>query len=194
MVRLVEGAKWTYGWVVVGPGGEIAIPPPAWRAFGFRAGDTAIFTSTALFHVSYYPLFVVLLLPVIRRSFGLVVGLVGTAALFALYHLVSFYYFPAGLTLRLQLLLFASFLASMLLYLWTENLILVALIHTIGGSVGLVVNGTLFNQVDELLVVTAVIMAGLFSYMIVYEIRHRGRPYRAEWWLQAEIDAGAPRT
>jgi hypothetical protein len=152
------------------------------------------FVSTTLFHVSYYPLFVVLLLPVLRRSLGLAMGLLATAALFALYHLASFYYFPAGLTLRLQLLLFASFLASMLLYLWTENLMLAALIHTIGGSVGLAVNGTLFNEVDELLIVTAVIMAGLFAYMIVYEIRHRGRPYRDGWWLRAEIDARAPRS
>jgi hypothetical protein len=147
------------------------------------------FVSTTLFHVSYYPLFIVLLLPVLRRNFGLAVGLVVTAVLFALYHLVSFYYFPAGLTPRLQLLLFASFLASMLLYLWTESLILVALIHTIGGSVGLAVNGTLFNQVDELLTITAIITAGLFAYMVVYEIRHRGRPYRDGWWLRIEIDS-----
>jgi hypothetical protein len=44
MPRLVKGAKWTYGWVVVGPGGEITIPPQAWQEFGFRAGDPAIFT------------------------------------------------------------------------------------------------------------------------------------------------------
>jgi hypothetical protein len=31
-------------------------------------------------------------------------------------------------------------------------------------------------------------MAGLFAYMIIYETRHRERPYRARWWLQAEIE------
>jgi hypothetical protein len=161
-------------------------------AMGISPLDFIIhFTSSALFHVSYYPLFVVLLLPVIRKNFGLAAGLVATAALFALYHLVSFYYFPAGLTPRLQVLLFASFLVSQLLYLWTESLILVALVHTIGGSVGLAVNGTLFNQVDEMLIITAFIMAGLFAYMIVYELRHRGRSYRAGWWLQTAIEKGA---
>ncbi len=145
------------------------------------------FVSTTLFHVSYYPLFAVLLLPVLRRNFGLPVGLTVTAALFALYHLAGFYYFPAGLTLQLQITLFATFLVNLLLYLWTENLILVAMVHTIGGSVGLVVNGALFNQVDELLVVTAIIMTGLFAYMIGYEMRHRGRLYRAGWWLRTEI-------
>jgi len=42
--RLTKGAKWTYGWVVVGPDGKITIPPPAWDEFGFQAGDEAIFT------------------------------------------------------------------------------------------------------------------------------------------------------
>ena len=44
MPRLVKGGKWTYGWVVIGPDGEITIPPEAWREFGFHAGDEAIFT------------------------------------------------------------------------------------------------------------------------------------------------------
>ena len=44
MPRLVKGAKWTYGWVVVGPAFEITIPPQAWREFGFQAGDEAVFT------------------------------------------------------------------------------------------------------------------------------------------------------
>ncbi|MGB9299266.1 MAG: hypothetical protein WCD51_01605 [Anaerolineae bacterium] len=146
------------------------------------------FVSTMLFHVSYYPLFAVLLLPVLRRNFGLTAGLVVTAALFALYHLAGFYYFPAGLTLRLQVLLFASFAASLLLYLWTENLILVAMAHNVGGSVGLAVNGTLFNQVDELLVVTVLLMAGLLAYMIVFEVRHRTRVHRDGWWLSVQTE------
>ena len=44
MPRLVKGAKWTFGWVEVGPAREIAIPPEAWEEYGFRAGDDAIFT------------------------------------------------------------------------------------------------------------------------------------------------------
>ncbi len=146
------------------------------------------FVSTTLFHVSYYPLFAVLLLPVIRKNYGLAAGVLIPALLFALYHLAGFYYFPAGVTFRMQVLLFATFTASMLLYLWTESAILVALNHTIGGAVGLAVNGTLFNQVDELLIITAIIMTGLFAYMIVYEIRHRDRPYNRGFWLQTEID------
>lgn len=44
MPRLVKGAKWTYGWVIVGPEREVVIPPDAWEEYGFRAGDEAIFT------------------------------------------------------------------------------------------------------------------------------------------------------
>jgi hypothetical protein len=137
-------------------------------------------------------LFAVLIPPVVRKNFGLAVGLIATAALFALYHRVGFYYFPAGPGLRLQVLLFASFVANLLLCLWTENLILAVLAHTVGGRVGLAVNGTLFNQVDELMIITAVIMAGLFAYMIVYEVRHQARPYHDGWWMAAEIVSGVP--
>jgi hypothetical protein len=44
MPRLVKGAKWTYGWVVVGPGRELPIPPQAWGEFGFQDGAEAVFT------------------------------------------------------------------------------------------------------------------------------------------------------
>jgi hypothetical protein len=44
MPRLTKGAKWTYGWVVVGPEREIKIPPAAWDEYGFRKGGAAIFT------------------------------------------------------------------------------------------------------------------------------------------------------
>ena len=48
MPRLVKGAKWTFGWVVVGPDRQIAIPPEAWDEYGFRAGGEAIFTPGSL--------------------------------------------------------------------------------------------------------------------------------------------------
>ena len=48
MPRLVKGAKWTFGWVVVGPDRQIAVPPEAWREYGFQAGDEAIFTPGSL--------------------------------------------------------------------------------------------------------------------------------------------------
>ncbi len=144
------------------------------------------FVSTTLFHISYYPLFAVLMLPVLRKNFGLATALIVPALLFALFHLAGFYYFPGGLQAWMQVGLFVVFLVDLFLYLWTENLILVAIAHNIGGSVGLAINGTVFGQVDEMLIVTAIIMGGLFTYMIVYELRHRERPYNRDWWLRVE--------
>jgi hypothetical protein len=44
MPRLVKGAKWTFGWVIVGSEREIVIPPEAWNEYGFQAGNEAMFT------------------------------------------------------------------------------------------------------------------------------------------------------
>ena len=45
MPQLVRGGKWAYGWVIVGPSREVAVPPDAWREFGFRAGEDALFVT-----------------------------------------------------------------------------------------------------------------------------------------------------
>ena len=42
MPRLVKGGKWVFGWVVVGPGLALPIPPAAWRKYGFHAGGEAL--------------------------------------------------------------------------------------------------------------------------------------------------------
>jgi hypothetical protein len=36
MPRLARGGKWIYGWVIVGPGLALPIPPEAWRQYGFQ--------------------------------------------------------------------------------------------------------------------------------------------------------------
>ena len=43
MPRFVKGAKWAYGWVVVGARDTITIPPQAWQEFGFQVGCEAMF-------------------------------------------------------------------------------------------------------------------------------------------------------
>lgn len=152
---------------------------------GIPFNDFAIhFISTTLFHISYYPLFAVLMLPVLRKNYSLAAGLIIPALLFALFHLAGFYYFPGGLKPWMQVGLFTAFLVDLFIYLWTENIILVAIAHNIGGSVGLAINGTIFSQLDEMLIVTAIIMISLFAYMIIFEIRHKDRPYNRDWWLR----------
>jgi hypothetical protein len=43
MPQLVRGGKWVFGWVIVGPQGELPIPPEAWHEYGFRPGEEAAF-------------------------------------------------------------------------------------------------------------------------------------------------------
>jgi hypothetical protein len=43
MPQLAKRGKWVFGWVVVGPQGEITIPPEAYHEYGFRTGDEVIF-------------------------------------------------------------------------------------------------------------------------------------------------------
>jgi hypothetical protein len=43
MPQLVKGGKWVFGWVIVGPQGELTIPPEAWHEYGFRIGDEVTF-------------------------------------------------------------------------------------------------------------------------------------------------------
>ena len=44
MPQLVKGGKWVFGWVVVQAGKKIAIPPEAYREYGFQAGGEIVFT------------------------------------------------------------------------------------------------------------------------------------------------------
>jgi hypothetical protein len=43
MPQLVKGGKWVFGWVIVGPGGELTIPPAAWEEYRFQVGDEVTF-------------------------------------------------------------------------------------------------------------------------------------------------------
>lgn len=43
MPQLVAGGKWVFGWVIVGPGRELPIPPEAWDEYGFQVGEEIVF-------------------------------------------------------------------------------------------------------------------------------------------------------
>ncbi len=149
---------------------------------------TVHYISTLLFHVTYYPLFAVFMFPIFRNNFGLTRGLLLTSLAFALYHLAQFHFFPAGLTPIMQLLLFATFTASLLFYLWSESIILVALAHSTNGAIGLIANGTVFNQIDFVFFLTIIIIVMLFGYMIQQELKYKKKlVFDADWWLQISI-------
>jgi len=45
MPQLVKGGKWVFGWTVVGPAGEVRIPPEAYGEYGFKVGEQIVFLS-----------------------------------------------------------------------------------------------------------------------------------------------------
>ena len=47
MPQLAKGGKWVFGWVVVGPGREVCVPPKAYSEYGFRPGDVVFFMKSS---------------------------------------------------------------------------------------------------------------------------------------------------
>jgi hypothetical protein len=43
MHQLVKGGKWIFGWAIVGPNGEIPIPPEAFSEYAYQFGETILF-------------------------------------------------------------------------------------------------------------------------------------------------------
>jgi hypothetical protein len=142
------------------------------------------FISIMLFHTTYYPLFVLLLFPVLRLNFNVQFSILLTALAFSLYHLAQFHFYPSGLTLSVQIFLFSYFSASLLLYLWSESLILVAIVHQFSGAFAVAANGSIHDEIDFLFYLTIVIISLFFGYMIVQAIRNKDN-YNESWWLWA---------
>ena len=42
MPQLIKGGKWVFGWVIIGPQGELTIPREAWEEYGFQPGEEAV--------------------------------------------------------------------------------------------------------------------------------------------------------
>ena len=147
------------------------------------------FISIMLFHTTYYPLLVLLLFPVLRRNLNLRMSIIITALAFSLYHLAQFHFYPAGTTLTVQVFLFSYFAASLLLYLWSESLILVAIVHQISGAVAVAANGSVHGEIDFLFYLTILIISFFFGYMVIQVIRKKDRiNFNKNWWLSMKID------
>jgi len=155
----------------------------------YSASDYLVhYISTLLFHVTYYPLFVILIFPVIRSNFGLWTGIFLTSVLFALYHLTQYHFFPAGTTIQMQIMLFIAFAFNILIYLWTESIILVSLLHSTNGAIGLLSNGMISNQMDFVFYLTIVIVSSLFIYYIIREkIQRKNKEFSENWWIRLNI-------
>ncbi len=146
------------------------------------------FISILLFHTTYYPLFVLLIFPVLRKSLSISMSIIITALAFSLYHMAQFHFYPAGTTFAIQIFLFSYFVASLLLYLWSESLILVAIVHQIAGAVAVAANGSVHGKIDFLFYLTIPIIAIFFGYMIYQSLKGKDKmKYREKWWIQIKI-------
>ena len=150
------------------------------------------FLSAALFHVPYYALFAGFLLPAARAAHGPVRAVALVAAGFALFHLSTFYFFPAGTRPLFLFGLFVVFVGDLLLYLYTRSLLLTALSHAVTGALGLASQGTYFDQVDFVFVFANLIVGGLVTFGL-FEARRREQTPDPDpgFWLRVSIGEGA---
>ena len=140
--------------------------------------------SVSLFHITYYPLFVILIFPVIRKNFGLLFGVLSTAVLFAFYHLAQFYNFPTGTDISMQVFLFVDFSFLLLLYLWSESIILTSLTHIIIGAIDYAYKGKIETDIDFIFFEAVIVLFGLLIYMFLYNKR---TAYNKEWWINISV-------
>jgi hypothetical protein len=74
MPQLVKGGKWVFGWVVVGAGGEVRIPPEAYAEYGFQVGKPVVFIrgsrTSGGFGVARREKLAVSLIPLTERQLG----------------------------------------------------------------------------------------------------------------------------
>ena len=149
------------------------------------------FVSAMLFHVPYYPLFAILVLRTSQRWLGLPAGIGIAAALFSLYHMTQYYFFPSGTEPIWLLLLYVAFIGDLLVYLVTRSLGLVALGHCLTGAVGMASAGTYFDGIGFVFFATIIIIGALFAWTILDRKRHDGAAGQADGnWLQ--LVAAAP--
>lgn len=161
--------------------------------FGFRESITTVFTSgislmdfcvhtlsASLFHIPYYPLFLVFIFPVVRKNYGLIWGMLITALMFGFYHLGQFHNFPEGLTVRMQLFFVAEFILILALYLWGQSIILLSLAHTLAGAFDLAANNFLSAKVDFVFIIALITSGATLVYMI-WQAR-KGQTLDPDWW------------
>jgi len=139
--------------------------------------------SASLFHIPYYPLFLVFIFPVVRKNFGLFWGILITALAFGLYHFSQFHNFPEGLTLRIQLFLIAEFILILGLYLWGQSVIILSLAHVVAGAFDLAANNFLSTEVDFVFGIALVVSGVTLGYMI-WQARLKDQDLDQEWWPQ----------
>lgn len=146
--------------------------------------------SAMLFHVTYYPLFAILLLRAFERWLGLPWGIAAAATAFSLYHLFQWHFFPDGTEPLWLLLLFVAFAADLVVYLLSRSLMLVALAHSLSGAAGMASAGTYFDEVDFVFFATIIIVGGLLIWSLFDRRGARPASEGSDAWLTLKPETG----
>lgn len=131
------------------------------------------FVSAMLFHVPYYLLFAVLLMPALARAMPLARAVAATAAVFSLYHLTQWFFFAEGTQPGYLVLLFVAFMADLAVYLLSRSLGLIMLSHSVSGAVNIARTGTWYDDTGFVFWVTLVLVGGIFAFAALGDRRHR---------------------
>ena len=164
--------------------------------FGFRESIVAVVSSgiplkdfsihllsVSLFHIPYYPLFLVFIFPIVRNNFGLYWGVLITAVAFSLYHCGQFHNFPAGLTVRMQFFFVAEFILVLALYLWGQSIIILSVAHAVAGAFDLAANNFLSTDIDFVFMIALFVTGATLAYMI-WQALKKDTKLDYKWWPQ----------
>jgi hypothetical protein len=139
--------------------------------------------SVSMFHIPYYPLFLVFIFPIVRKNFGLFWGILITAVAFGVYHCSQFHNFPEGLSIRIQVFFIAEFIVILVLYLWGQSIIILSVAHAVVGAFDLAANNYLSTDVDFVFVIALVVSGATLGYMVMQALQ-KVKKLDPEWWPQ----------
>jgi len=145
-------------------------------------------TQTLLIQVIYYPLFAMLLFPAFRKRYGLWWSLFINGVLFTVYHTLFPAIFPEIVHSYAAGYLFITFIAYMLLYIWSESLILVMIVHLLSNALLLASKGVIYKSETLPIVIPLLLTAGTLAGMIYGLLRQKGAPINdPDFWISINL-------
>ena len=146
------------------------------------------FIKTLFLQITTYTLFMILLFPVFRKRYGLWWSLFGTSILYTLYHQAQFYFFPLGITMTMRAYLFITFIAYLLIYIWSESVILTGLVHISSHTLMLISEEILYTGTDIWFWSILIILTATLVYMIRESVIKRKLPQdNRDFWMYVKM-------
>lgn len=146
------------------------------------------FTQTLLIQAVYYPLFAMLLFPAFRKRYGLWWSLFINGVLFTVYHTLFPAIFPEIVHSYAAGYLFITFIAYMLLYIWSESLILVMIVHLFSNAILLASKGVIYDSETAPIAIPLLLTVGTLAGMIYGLLRQKDTPINdPDFWISINL-------